>query len=122
MKVVDVVANLINFPSRFNSPGNVSIYNILKETGYFEMHDQVSDDIIYNALSQHPEHIDEWINYSQDKRTSSGWYFKEEGKDSYIVGYFGGTDSEKVQLRFTDRIAACAAFIKQESEAIRQAG
>lgn len=98
----------------------MSIYNLLKETGYFEMHDQVSDDSIQKMLNHHPDCIDEWIIYSQNKRTSSGWYFKQEGKDSYIVGYFGGTDSENVQLRFADRIAACAAFIKRESEDIRR--
>jgi hypothetical protein len=120
MKTSDDILGLILIPRKFHQRGNVSIYDLLKETDYIEMHDQFSEESIREILAQHPECVDEWQIYSQDKRTSSGWYFEQEDKSSYIVGYFGGKEGENIQLRFADRIAACAAFIKRESEDIRR--
>lgn len=119
MEVSDVIAGLIHLPRRFNSLGNVSIYDLLKETGYFEMHDQVSEESIHEPLAQQPECVDEWINYSEDKRSSTGWYLKQEGGGTYVVGYFAGKNGEHSKFRYANRIAACAAFIKCESEHIR---
>jgi hypothetical protein len=119
MKVSDIIAGLIHLPRRFNSLGNVSIHDLLKETGYFEMHDQVSEESIHEALAQQPECVDEWISYSEDKRSSTGWYLKQEDGDTYVVGYFAGKNGEHTQFRYAKRIAACAAFIKRESENIR---
>lgn len=121
MKANDIKSGLILIPRTFHRLGNVTTYDLLKETGYFEMHDQVSKESIHEALAQQPECIDEWMLYSQDKRTSSGWYLKKNDEDTYIVGYFAGKGGEAVQLKFIDRTVACAAFIKRECEDIRQA-
>jgi hypothetical protein len=110
---------LILLPRVFNRIGNVAIYDLLKETGYFEMYDQLSEEIIFESLAQHPEYVNDWLTYSEDKRTNSGWYFKQEGPNSYKVGYFGGKESENIPYKYIDRIKLCAAFIKRESEDIR---
>ncbi len=122
MKKSDITASLILIPRTFHRLGNVSTYDLLKDTGYFEKYDQVSEGSIHEALKQHPECVDEWILYSQDKRTSTGWYFKREDENAYIVGYFAGKagKNKNIQLKFTDRIEACAAFIKREAETMRQ--
>lgn len=119
MKERDITDKLIKLPSMFHRRGNVSIYDLLKETGYFEMNQQISEKIIQAALLQHPECVDEWLNYSEDKRTSTGWYLRQEGINTYVIGFIEKEIGGKRQSRFIDRITACAAFIKREVEDIR---
>ncbi len=81
------------------------------------MHEQVSEKNIQEGLSHHPELVDEWILYSEDKRSGSGFYLTKDATGFYTVGYLGGAG--KNQKTYSERIAACAAFIKQELEEIR---
>jgi hypothetical protein len=101
--------------------GNVSINVLLKETGYFEVHSQINEANISNELKKHPEYINHWLNWSNNKRTNSGWFFKQENNGKYVVGY----SPEKPDLNhfeYSDLPEACAAFIKLEIEEIRKGG
>lgn len=120
MSIQDVVNKIIYLPLDFISPDNdKSIYSLLKETRYFETYSQINEDILLNALTEHPECINAWLSYSENKRTSSGWYFKQNNQEKYIVGYFSSKeDYEKNE--YSDIKIACAFFIKQEIESIRK--
>lgn len=91
--------------------------SLLKESGYFEMYDQVNEAEITKALNEHPECINDWIMLSEDKRCSSGWYITENENGKYIVGYYPAEEFEITE--YCDVKEACAAFIKLEIEAIR---
>jgi hypothetical protein len=95
------------------------MYELLRHTGYFEAYDQVCEAALCDTLARYPECVDEWILYSEDKRTTSGWYIKQEEDARYKVGYFSGKDGEDSETTYFDKIAACAAFIKHEVEEIR---
>ena len=58
------------------------------------------------------------VDLSEDKRTTSGWYFIQYEKGNYIVGYFPSNADMKA-IEFVDIKEACAAFIKKEIEDIR---
>jgi hypothetical protein len=118
MKLNDTLDGLINLPREFNSVGNKSIYDLLKETGYFEIHDKISVESIRNKLAQSPKCIEDWIRYSEDKRSRSGWYFKQEDKQRYVVGFLNGKGNN-AHNEYSDRLEACAIFIKQEIDKIR---
>ena len=105
-------------PSRFYTERNVSIYALLKETGYFELHNEISESNIYEVLIQHPECINQWLSWSEDKRSSSGWYFKQDEDGKYIVGFFPTSKDFNVNI-YSDKTEACAVFIKREIEDIR---
>ncbi len=98
MKTNAIAAGLILIPRMFHRLSNISTYDLLNETGHFENYDKVSEDSIHETLKRHPECIDEWILYSEDKRTSTGWHFKQEDENTYIVGHFVGKDGENIQL------------------------
>jgi hypothetical protein len=116
MSEIDIItADLIQLAHRFNSLGNISINALLKKSRYIEMYNQISEQDIREALFKHPECIDEWICYSEDKRSSKGWYLLQEKGNNFKVGFSPcGTDEY-----FSNRIDACAAFIKREAEDIR---
>lgn len=118
MKINDTIDGLINIPRRFNSVGNMSIYNLLKETGYFEIHDQISVKNILNVLAQYSECVEDWIVYSEDKRIGSGWYFKQEDNQKYVVGCLS-EEGNITHKEYSNRLEACAIFIKHEIDDIR---
>ena len=118
MKVNDALNGLINLPRKFNSVINKSIYDLLKETGYFEIHDKISVESIHNRLAQSPEYVEDWILYSEDKRSSSVWHFKQEDSQRYVVGFLDGKGNNS-HSKYHDRLEACAIFIKHEIDNIR---
>ena len=119
MKINDVATKLIYIPQDLKKIGNISFYDLLKRTGYFELHKRVNENIICRALEVNIECISEWITYSEDKRCSSGWYIKKESNDNYLVGYYPHNDKKHTNKIFSNRIEACASFIKHEIEEIR---
>lgn len=116
MTKTHVIENIILLPKKFQEE-NVSIYFLLKESGYFEQHNQISEKDISEKLIQYLELIEEWINLSENNRSNCGWYFKLSN-NRYIVGYF--TLKKKVYVtEYVSKIDACAAFIKRKIEEIR---
>ena len=114
-----IVAELVILPERFHRLGNASILSLLEATGYFGLHDQISESDIRAALLRCPERTQEWMQYSGDKRTSSGWYVTQKEEDCYEVGYFTERGDRRRRVVYEKRIDACAAFIKREIEDIR---
>ncbi len=115
----NTINNIIYLPKKFYKQRDVSIYSLLKESGYFELHNQISEANIFDELIKHSECIDQWLNWSADKRSSSGWYFKQNENGKYIVGFFPPTENLKI-TEYLDITEACAAFVKREIEDIRK--
>lgn len=114
-KILDEVLLL---PRKFDSIGTVSIITLMKETGYSEIRDQISVEDIRAALIQCPEYIDEWMSYSEENRSNSGWYIHKEGSEKYIVGYFyiDSNGFHSTEKEYSDRFEACAQYIKSAIE------
>lgn len=74
-----LIASVCNLPRDFHSVGTKSVITILHEAGYFDHHTQVSVAAVRAHLAKVPELVNDWINYSADKRASSGWYLNENG-------------------------------------------
>lgn len=119
MNTNDMISNIVSLPEKFESIGDISIYSLLKEMGYFEIYDQINEADILDRLIKNPEYINQWLNWSEDKRSSSGWYFKKNENDNYIVGYFSIKEDHKI-MEYSNIKEACASFIKREIEEIRK--
>ncbi|MFH1830519.1 MAG: hypothetical protein ABH871_07070 [Pseudomonadota bacterium] len=120
MNLQRVVRNVLHIPRNFRKLGNISVHTLLKEGGYFEVYSLVSVGDIRASLISEPQCIEEWLLYSEDKRCSSGWYFMQTEKHSYIVGHY--PSDNKLNVTYDDSLDACADFIKKEIEDIRQSG
>ena len=59
------------------------------------------------VLRRRPELVDDWFQWSEDQRTSSGIYVAAAA-EGYVVGNIPDDDSE---ILFGDRESAVAAFI-----------
>jgi hypothetical protein len=118
MDLQQTIRDIILLPKKFYSQSNNSMDSLLKESGYFEVHDKIQVNDIAKILNEYSENIEDWSILSENKRTDSGWYFKKNKSGKYIVGYFS-QNSNSHPAEYTDMKEACAAFIKLEIENIR---
>jgi hypothetical protein len=105
---------VLRLPRKFFDIRTMSIIALLKETGYPEIHDQISVDDIRKALIQCPKCIDEWMAYSDHNRTNSIWGIRNEGTDKYIVFFLDSNNVQSIKEEYTDRFDACAHYIKHD--------
>jgi len=110
--------NIINIPKIMTKEGNVSFYSLLRESGYSEMPDRVTMEVIREALLEHPDCINDWIQYSEDQRCHPTWFFQRNGAD-YEVGFVSLDTDDVPVTRYSDPFEACATFIKQMIERFR---
>ncbi len=118
MSVKDIVAELVLLPRNLNSRRDVSAYSLVRETGYFKSHQEVTSNAIHQTVVMTPELVTEWLSYSEDKRTNEGWFF-QRGPEGFQVGRLASDSSLHSLVNYTDEFIACAAFIKHEAESIR---
>jgi hypothetical protein len=121
MNKSDLLEQIATLPRRFQTLDNVSMFSLVEAIGYFGFHDQISDADIRAALARCPESIREWMQYSEDKRMSSGWYLTLNDEGCYEVGYVTERGELQQQVAYNKGTDACATFIKRELENIRLA-
>ena len=117
-KINNTIEGVIHLAKKFNELGDVSIYSLLKETGYFDLHKLISESAIRDAILRCPECVSQWFSFSENKRSSTGWYFRRDN-NIYVVGYFSLNAKALPPIQYTDEVKACAAYIKREIEEIR---
>ncbi len=97
---------------------------LIAESGYMAIPEVITEDAIESHLRANPDLVPQWAQYSEDQRCTPAHYlWLPDGIDtrpgSCIVGYIetGGRESQK--KRFKSPFAACASYIKRESEMLR---
>ena len=120
MEVTATTEAVCNTARDFERRCNVSMIALLKESGYLENFNEVTEARILEYLQQHPDLVGTWVLYSENKRTDGGWYILTP-RDSQIppnvwaVGFYPAEETRE----FPDGASACAFFVKQEVESIR---
>ena len=111
--------NIVHLSRLFNDLGDKSMHSLLRETGYAKIRDQITVDTIRSSLTEHPDFITDWMQYSSNKRTREGWYFIESTHGGFIVGYLSsGKDKQAEKIPYDNALDACAMFVKQEIDSI----
>lgn len=119
MNFVKVIQDIVRLPETFYKENDTSIYSLLQETKYFEISDLISEKDILNEIKNKPQYVDSWLEWSQNKRVSLGWYFTENNNNKYIVGYKSPSkNNTNIIIEYENKYEACAAFIKREIEDI----
>ena len=113
--------DIVTIPRKFHM-GDMSVFALLKATGYFELHDQVSVSDIREARIRDPACVQEWMQYVDDLRCPSSWYFGSvDDENQYEVGFFDikANPNRSHRVQYQNATNACAAYIKHEIESIR---
>ena len=93
-----------------------SLRALAAETSYRELRPALTREKLTDYLSRHPGLVREWLRYSEDKRTSGGWYLMHPAS-GWLVGRLGGPEDER-ELRFGSGPEACAEFILRELDGV----
>lgn len=109
-----IVAMPILFESTQKSP-----LALLVESGYFEIPNAVSIEILASVLERLPDSVESWLLWSENKRSNSGWYFQRTALGEYIVGHYPFTE-RLPSTSYSIATVAAANFIKREVEDIRR--
>jgi hypothetical protein len=117
----ETIAAILRLPQEFRRRGDITFGALLKETGYPDIHREISVSDLRESLTRNPEFISEWETWSCDKRCHPAWYFKTID-DTSEIGLVDlnvpGTITNRRQ--FNNIIDGCAEFIKIEIEDYRQ--
>jgi len=108
----NLISKICSIPRDFYSDQNKSTIQLFNESGYLEQRDLVTKEKLMEHLMENPDLINDWENYSSDKRVSQGWYFLKD-ESQWIVGY-SSVPSQEQKTFFTSGIEACAEFIIHE--------
>jgi hypothetical protein len=95
----------------------LSLRDLIEESSYRALRPHIEATQLVAVLQAEPGLLDDWIAYSEDKRTSYGWGFGPSGKGDRLVD---GPDG--VLERFTSKDAACADFVLHELDFWAAAG
>ena len=114
---LNTVREIIAIPNRLYKLENISVFELLQQTGYFEVFDEITIENIIDELLKCPELVQDWITWSENKRAASGWYLKVEGEKSCIVGKLS---NPLLYNKYDNLITASGNFIKMEIEDIRR--
>lgn len=100
----------------FNNSNRINLYNLVSDRINRSNISSLEKENVINCLKDNPDYIVDWLLYSENKRTSSGWYFKLHKKDC-IVGFIkeGVIEKEKI---FVSKYEACAEYIIIEIKSI----
>jgi hypothetical protein len=91
---------------------------LIGRTGYRDRWRTITVGMLANSLRQHPDWVDAWMRWSEDKRVSSGWYISRCGESGYDVGQYPTVPP----VRYRDQIEACAIFVRYELASIADVG
>lgn len=119
-KIKDAIEKIVHLAYDYRKRGNISSLNLLKESGYLEFPDQIGEEEIAAILKLYPNLINEWLLWSENKRSTPTWFFTKDNDDGwYFVGH-SPESKEFEEINTKDEFKACTAFIKREVERLRK--
>ena len=86
-----------------------SLRALIEESGYRALRSRIVTSEVATILESVPEVVDDWLSYSEDKRTSSGYGFGPSSAGDWLVD---GPDGYR--KRFGSRYDGCADFVLHE--------
>jgi hypothetical protein len=100
------LSTVCHLPVMFRG-GNKSFVQLVSESGVSK--GNLTTEALVPFLKENSSLIEDWLRWSEDKRASSGWFFRQED-GGYIVGEYPNGE----RLAFQTAAAGCAAFIVKE--------
>jgi hypothetical protein len=89
--------------------GAKSMAQLISESGITRFPLALSIRHICAYITAHPEIVDDWLRWSENKRVSAGWYFIRRAS-----GFEVGFHPDGEVLSISDPNLACAEFVARE--------
>jgi hypothetical protein len=108
----DVIARVCTMAERYYR-GEAAQQELAFESGFLLHRKRVTVDAVRRWLRTHPDTIQWWERWSEDKRTASGWYFVRRPLFSEC-GWYETPRGKRHVRHFMSASAACAYFVVRE--------
>jgi hypothetical protein len=105
----DRFAVICDIPTALRAGGH-SLRDVVDASGYAALRGEFAARELAAYLRDRPAVVESWVAYSEDKRTSEGWYLRPPN----AVGRVVLSPPPVREQRYPDLAAACAAFIIAE--------
>jgi hypothetical protein len=112
MEAGPIIERICRLPADFYR-GSKSMVQLVSESGIREFPSALAVDGIAAYIAEHPDLVEQWLRWSENKRVLSGWYFARR-PGGFVVGLF--PEGEKIEISKPE--FACAEFIKREVHAM----
>ena len=81
----------------------ISLSDALSRVNYAEVRPKLRINEIVEELRVNPKLVEDWVLYSEDKRTPAGWYLKSEKLE---IGELSNSSSSKTFQTLEEAVAA----------------
>jgi hypothetical protein len=117
----DIIRAVCEMAHAFKSRGNVSMVDLLRESGYLQDPESADESAIERHLRRSPELVASWVCYSEDQRASPAWYMREPETvgGHWVVGHMSASGTHSERRSFANGFAACAFYIKRQADGLR---
>jgi hypothetical protein len=113
-----IIKEVLELPRKYYAEANdFSMYQLLVKTEYSFVKNEINLDDIRSSLEKHPEYMEGWIEWSENKR-ASGWYIETLDNNCYSVGLFDSKMGRIRETTYDSKVDACAQFVKEEIDSI----
>ncbi|HYI77219.1 MAG TPA: hypothetical protein VEW65_06330, partial [Chryseolinea sp.] len=80
----ECLKTICDFPTIYKTGGK-SPRDILRQSGYFELFNEVTEEKIIVHLNSYPELIDTWLLFTEEIRYQPAWGLIDGGKSKWTV-------------------------------------
>jgi len=102
-------ARICDIPAEFRRSGR-SLREVVQASGYADLRGQFAARELADYLRARPAVVEQWVGFSEDKRTADGWYLRPPSS----IGRISRESPPMHEVKHVDLAAACAAFIIAE--------
>ena len=104
----EMIAALCSLAARFQDQSELSVGELLAQSGY-TLANEISDEDIEEYLRSHPELVNAWLIESRNTRENPAWYiFPPKDGPEWVVTHYPDASKQT----FTDKFKACAFYVR----------
>jgi len=112
---LDRILEVLRIPTLTEGPGSVmSLFDALRRTDYETVRKEFTTSDLVPLLKAHPELVDQWTLFSENKRCGGWWITKESCEVGWLPDAGRPFLARKKTLHFASLEEAVAEFIVQE--------
>ena len=105
---MDYLSRILEIGKDCSIRGNgTSLRELLQQENYLSERQNLRISDLADRIRSYPKYIDEWISYSEDKRTTGGWYLLSTGEIGQVL-------KENTKIQFDSIEEAVAEYVVRE--------
>jgi hypothetical protein len=111
---LDRILEVLRIPTLTEGPGGISLFDALRRTDYAAVRKEFTASDLVPLLQRHPEFVDQWTLFSENKRCGGWWVEKESCDVGWLPDVGRPFVARKNTVHFASLEEAVAEFVVRE--------